>query len=303
MKYFILLIVVIFSLIIVQANDVNNQLNDSSIELNQSDGNISEIEIPNIEIIKFFPKEVKLGDVQFNIQVINNNNEVLDNVFAVISGSGFSTYDVINIEKLGAFEKDYLFVNGYFKESGNINLTIKINQYVYYQQISVIDVEDKNEKTDEEINKEILEKLSKQLEDLKENYTALELQLSEKEDNSYEVSGINLDELKRYLRTVQSDILSENILQAEINIRLAYDEYEYQKDRVDNAKVIPALKRLKENALVFSAIFGAILAFFALSELLKTNSKKIATGVSELARKSRINKKLKKEEKIKKVRS
>lgn len=266
-------------------NTVNETTNQSSFE------NLSKLIVPDLELIKFFPNEVKLGDIQFNIQVKNNNDTSFNDVAAFISGKGFSTYDIIPIDKLGPYEKDYIFVNGNFRESGMINLTIKIDNYIFYEEINVIDVNE--DRSEGEMDLEKLSEISTQLENLKKNYTSLELEISEKKDDGYDISRINLDDVKRYIRLVESNILSGNLEQAEINMKLAYEEYEYQEERVDNLRVIPILTRIKENALIFSAIFGVILTFFALSELIKQKSQRLAKGVVGLAKKERDKKRKK----------
>ncbi|MEK6871397.1 MAG: hypothetical protein AABX16_00670 [Nanoarchaeota archaeon] len=234
-----------------------------------------------LEIIKFFPKEIALGDVAFNIQIKNNRDLTLENVYAFISGSGFSTYAVIPIDTLGPFEKDYIFVNGNVKESGQINLTVRIADYVFNQPIFVVDTTADINTTSEETNQKKLIVLSEQLEQLKKNYSELELEISEKRDMDYDVSGIDLEDLKRYLRDVESFIFIGDAGSASVNFKLANEEYRYQKSKVDKAKIIPVLTRLKENALIFSAIFGSILAFFALSELLKQKSERVYSEIKK----------------------
>jgi len=150
------------------------------------------------------------------------------------------------------------------------------------------------EKTEEELNLERLDNLSRYLEELKKNYTDLEIEIFEKKEEGYDVIDVNLNELKKNIRAIEVDILRKDVNQAEINFKLAQEEYEYQKNKVENARYVPILTRLKENALIFSAIFGSILAFFALSELLKQKSRNIVSGVSQLAHKTKKNKKKRK---------
>ena len=88
--------------------------------------------IEDITITNFIPKEFKLGDGQFSIQVQNNKNETLDYIIAIVSGKGFSTYETIPIDVLDSGDKSYIIISGNFKEAGNINLTIKINREFFY---------------------------------------------------------------------------------------------------------------------------------------------------------------------------
>lgn len=281
MKFIIFALALFFMFIIAGSvyAEENSTIN-SNLSINLSDS------VSDIEIVKFFPKEVKIGDVQFNIQIKNNIDHTFENLNAFISGPGFSTYEIIPIEILEPYEKDYIFVDGNMRESGEINLTIRIEKYTFYQKVSVFDVREFND-SEEEKKLQKLDELLKQLENLKKNYTSLELEISEKKDNNYDVSKINLDDLKRYLRNAESYIITEDIEQAEINLKFALEEYEYQKTRTDNAKVIPTIDRLKETALIFSAIFGSVLAFFALSELLKRKSENVFHGVVNLVKKKK----------------
>ncbi|MEN9625808.1 MAG: hypothetical protein RL557_136 [archaeon] len=277
-------IISIFLLFLTVSAQVNTSAEENA-SLNQT------VELQDIEILKFFPKEVKTGDVAFNIQVKNNLDATFENVYAFISGSGFATYEVIPIETLGPFERDYIFVNGNLKESGSINLTIRIGKYIFYQQLYVFDIEKESENTEEEKKLEQLKELSMKLEDLKKNYTELELVISEKEDRDFDVTDINLEDLKKYIRSTESSILSQEVGEAAINLQLSIEEYKYQKEKVDIAKIIPFSTRIKENALIFSAIFGAILAFFALSELLKTKSQRAYENVTGLVMRGRKKRK------------
>lgn len=130
-----------------------------------------------IEIISFIPQTFKIGDVQFNIKIKNNRNETLNNIIALISGKEFSTYDITPIDSLEENQRDYILVSGNFKESGNITLTIKINEQTFYQNISVInenqaDIDEKLKQQQDKID--TLNNLSQQLQDLKQRYSQLE---------------------------------------------------------------------------------------------------------------------------------
>ena len=236
----------------------------------------------NISITKFIPTEFKVGDVQFNIQVQNNENNSIENIFAIVTGNGFSTYDVIPIEILAPEDKDYIFIIGNFKNPGEINLSIKINNKIFYQKVSVIgenntELEDLIKKQ-EETNK-ILNNLSIELSILKENYSNLENEIADKKENNYDVSKINLDDLKRYLRNAEASILGKDVENAQINIDLAEEEFSYQKSKINNLKKIPLLSRIKENSVLFTAIAGALIMIFTLYELLKNKSEKLVSSV------------------------
>lgn len=294
-KFLILMSIILIleiSLFFAQGNesvDLNNSYNNANINNFSNDSALKS----RIEIIKFFPKEFKLGDAQFNIQVKNNLNETFEGVVASISGKGFSTYGVVPIDLLGPFEKDYIFVNGNFKEVGALNLSIRIKNDFFNQEVNVVDVN--AGKDVEELKKqekiERLENLSKELDILKQNYTNLEIELSEKKNNNYDVSKISLDDLKKYIRSIETDILYENADSAEISLKIAKEEFEYQNTKLSNAQVIPLVTRLKDNALIVSAIVGAILATVALTDIVKRQSSHVINSVGRIKKKKVLRRK------------
>ena len=287
--YLIILLAIILigfiGFIVTQITAQNESSSETANETNQTQ--IADYK-PEIEITRFFPKESNLGNVQFNIQVQNNKNETLENVFAIVKGRGFSTYDVTPIEKLLPNERDYIFVNGNLAEGGEINLSITILKNVFYQKIIVFDVSKKINESEEEKKSERLKEISQELKRLKENYIQLELEISRKKEKNYDLSGVNLEDLKKFVRSIESSVIIKNLENAEANLQLAKEEYSYQKNKVDNAKVIPTLTRIKENALIISAILGAVFALIALSEILKKKTTSTVHLAKKVARKIKI---------------
>jgi len=255
-------------------SDINLTTTNSSLNISL---NSSLVFIPNtsVSIISIIPKNFKLGDTQINIRVQNNDNITKINLVALISGRGFSTYDVIPIESLEPSSKDYILLTGNFREPGNITLTIRIDDNVFKEEMTVINQYVIEKQNEEEQNKQILANLSLEFVNLKQNYITLENEYYYKKDNNYDVSKVNLDQLITYIRTIDSNLLNEDIKNARANIQLASNEYIYQKNKLDSSITISILSRLKENAILFSAIAGAILTFFALSEILKRKSENI----------------------------
>lgn len=252
----------------------------------------------HIVISKFGPQEFKLGDSQFTIQVENQRNEEIRDIIALVSGKGFSTYEVVPIDSLNVGEKGYILVLGNFKETGNINLTIRIENEVYYQIVNVVSDLNKSEELNEIIKQEEkknaeLANLSLQLSEIKIKFNLLEEELSEKKDNDYDVSKINLNDLRSYIRNAQSSILGKDVQGAHINLNLAEDEYEYQKAKVESAKEIPTLNVIKDNAVIFSTLAGAVITFFALLELLRRKEKSITEKLKATIVKSKEVKKKK----------
>src|SRR3989338_1086374 len=233
------------------------------------------VELKGISLYNFFPTETKVGDVQFSIQIKNEGNETINNIIALVSGRGFSSYDIVPIDSLSPGERSYIIAYGNLRESGNITLTLRIDRKIFYKNITVTDPNERVLSNAEEEQKK-LENISQQIEELKTEYASLELEISEKKDQDYDVSSIKLDDLKKFLRDAETSVFSKNLNGAISNLRLAEEEYNYQKNKRDTARTVPTINKIKDYAIIFSAIAGSILAFFAIYELLIRKSMNLA---------------------------
>lgn len=277
-------LIILAGLILSQEN-----LSENTTMTDENYSNLTIEENHSLIIKKIIPETFSVGDSQFSIQVENELNETLTNVFAIITGNGFSTYEIIPIDSLESFEKGYILVNGNFKKEGNISLTIKINSETFYENVSVAGGTSGNETQQEEEKKAILENLTKELNKIKENYDLLEQQINQKKEEKYDISQITIADLKRYIRNAQSGILVGDVQEAELNLNLANEEYNDAKGMVDNAKKIKIsiLTIIKDNAILFSAIAGSVLTFFALYELLKKKKESITSTIKEISKKKK----------------
>ena len=240
----------------------------------------------SISLIKIIPNEFKSGDVQFSLQVQNNNNETVQNLIALVTGNGFSTYDVIPVDSLAKGERGYILVSGNFKNSGNINLSIRINQDIFYRNVVIFSSQNASElEKQEQEKKAILANLSIKLDVLDRGYFSLDSLLSQKKYEGYDVVGISLNDLKIYLRDAEAAILAEDIDTAKIKIKLAEQEYNYQKIKIENVRKISSVSQLKDYAIIFSALAGSIITFFALYELLKQKGKATVSTVKTISKK------------------
>ena len=181
------------------------------------------VELKGISLYNFFPTETKVGDVQFSIQIKNEGNETINNIIALVSGRGFSSYDIVPIDSLSPGERSYIIAYGNLRESGNITLTLRIDRKIFYKNITVTDPNERVLSNAEEEQKK-LENISQQIEELKTEYASLELEISEKKDQDYDVSSIKLDDLKKFLRDAETSIFSKNLNGAISNLRLAEEE-------------------------------------------------------------------------------
>lgn len=253
--------------------------------------NTSQTQITDLRLIHVVPKEFKTGDIQFNLQIENNGTAELSNLVAFITGKGFSTYEIVPIDSLKAGEKSYILVMGNAKEAGEIELTIKINEKVFNRSITVIDtasIEDK-EKLDELEKKDVEKKalvsgLLVQLNDLKANFSTLEKELEAKKDENYDVSSVNLEDLKKLMRDAEAALIKGDSEQGEVSFTLALDEYATQKKKIEEAKEIKKsfTQILRENALLISTFAGSLIALFTLIEILKKKKESLYQKIKEV---------------------
>jgi len=249
----------------------------NNLTVNQTD-NISIVDSPSLVIKHFLPAETKIGDVQLSINVQNLKNETINNVYAYVSGDGFSSYNVVPIDSLKPEEKSYILVSGNFKKAGNINLTIIINQETFYQIVKISD----DSVSTSAYNAALAANLSAELTDLKNKYSELESEVQSKKSDGYDVSGVNLADLKIMLRDAQTNLLSENLVQARVKIDLAQEEYGIQFAKMNNLKKVSLASKLKDNAVLFSTLAGAIITFFTLYELLKRKNEHLKEKIKSI---------------------
>ncbi len=275
----------------ISSTEVAEEQNLSADELTVNETNETEITqepIKDIIFKNFIPKEFKLGNAQFSIQIQSNKNETLSNIAALISGNGFSTYDITPIDSLEFEEKGYILVNGNFKESGLINLTIRVNKEIFYQEVNVLGESEEDLKKAEallkqqEEKKKVLVGLSSKLEALEQNYSDLETQLKKKEEEDYDIKDVKLEDLKKYIRQTQASILGEHLDEARVNLGLAGKELNAVEGKIETLEKLPFMSRFREHLIVFSSIAGAVITFFALYELLKKKGKEAVTTIGNI---------------------
>lgn len=163
-------------------------------------------------------------------------------------------------------------------------------QKTFYQNVTVIDPNAIDESAQERLNREkieMLNSLSVQLSGLEKNYTLLESEILTKKNENYDVSQINLGDLKSYIRNTESNALSGNVDSAKVNFQLALEEYNYQKNKLENAPAISSVDVIKSYALIFTTLAGAFIMIFTLYELLKKKSERVVSTIGSVKGKFR----------------
>jgi len=278
-------------------NDTNDTYTPPPAEEDQPEPE----EPPKIDfsVTKFVPSEFKVGDVQFNMQVWNIGNVELEDLIALVSGKGFSTYSIIPIDRLSPGQSSYSIVMGNFKEQGNITLMIKIKDKTFYKKVEVIDPnyiseEEKQRQIEEQRKAEEEAKnarqaritnLTNELKILESNYTQLETLLNQKKAAKYDVSEVSLADLKDLLREARADIITENLAGAMANLDLAKIEQADQRNKLDNAQIIKVsiLNLIRNNLLLISSVAAAIITLFTFYEFTKKKQQQLRDQVKTTA--------------------
>lgn len=260
----------------------------------------------NYNLTSFTPKEFKVGDVQFNIQVQNTGNTELKNLMAFISGKGLSSYDITPIDVLKPGEKSYILMTGNLREEGDIPITIRINDKTFTQVIKVIDPNSgvnnaalKAMQEKETGKKAAVAILSQQFEELNKNYTSLDQDYFNKKKENYDLSGISLEDLKKFLRNAQSSIIAVDSEQANISLTLAFNEYNYQKNKLDQAQKIETsfLDAIKNNVGLLSAIATGIITLFGFYEFVMKKKDTVSEKLKSIKKTEKKEEEKKEEEK------
>jgi len=138
--------------------------------------------------------------------------------------------------------------------------------------------------TKEVEKKALVSGLLVQLNDLKANFTMLEKELETKKDENYDVSSVNLDDLKKLVRDAEAALIKGDSEQGEVSFTLALDEYKNQKIKIEEAKKIKKsfTQILRENALLISTFAGSLIALFTLIEILKKKKESLYQKIKEV---------------------
>ncbi|MDO8642288.1 MAG: hypothetical protein Q7R76_01705 [Candidatus Woesearchaeota archaeon] len=263
-------------------------------------------EIIDFELVNVTPDDAQTGDVLLKIMIKNSGNTKLENLVPVVVARGFSTYDTIPLKSLTPFRVGELFVSGHIADAGDILLTIKINDKIFYDTIKVIEKESVSaqERLATEVAREKeIGNFTAQVAALKTNYDALEQEVREKK-KGYDLSDIKLDDLKKYLLAADAAAVNRDLEKLKTNVIQARGEYVDQKERLAAAQKKSFMSVIRDNIIFISAIAGGIVTIFAGYELLKKKQQGIVEKIKEIKTKTaarRENKKAGKEKKQKKA--
>jgi hypothetical protein len=231
------------------------------------------------------PEKTKPGDVILNIIVTNTGTTTLNNLIPLIVARGFSSYDVVPIQALNAGETGTAFVSGNFAQEGEILLTVKINDKIFHDKVTVEEPKQatsaKAQKAQEAAKAQALKTLSAELEELSKKYDSLNEDISAKKDR-YDTSEVSLTDLKKYIASARSTLVAGEAEKTNISIILAEREYEDQLELLEAAPKKPFVSKIKDNAILISAIAGAIITIITLLEILKKKKEGLYQRIKEI---------------------
>jgi hypothetical protein len=239
----------------------------------------------DVNLVDFFPKQINVGDSQLNLYVENTGNQDLNSLMAIITGEGISTYDVTPIETLKPDQKSYIIARINAKESGMIDLQIKILDDVFERKIAVRNPEEEQgaieQQREEERRKERLDAAAKQLSNLTDEYDSLEELYYAKKNQGFDLASIDLKDAKGYLRDAQAGYTKGDVDATEASLVILRNELNDLSALLEN---VQKPKRsfgqwIKDNStfvVTFGYILGIIISLFTIIELVKKNKASLA---------------------------
>ncbi|MSS75056.1 hypothetical protein EXS73_02485 [Candidatus Pacearchaeota archaeon] len=226
---------------------------------------------PQLEVFKLVPDMFHAGDMQFSILFVNNGTAPLYTSSVGVYYPGFASYSVSVLEELAPGAKGFVLLSGRFEKAGEGNLTINVNSDTFILPITVVAATGGIVKSEEVLEAQ-LGNVSVHLREVKQRYILLERDLAMKGKERYAIDSLSLDDAKAYLRDAEAALIRREPLEAQAGLALAEDELALRALQLSVVEKKSLLDSLKENAVLFSTLGGALVMFFTLYELLKKKS-------------------------------
>lgn len=227
--------------------------------------------VPQLLVLKLVPDMFRAGDMQFSILFLNNGSAPFSTSSVGLTYPGFASYSVSVLDELGPGAKGFVLVSGKFEQEGSGNMTIQVGAISFVVPL-VVSAGAKGIVSSESLLDAHLSNVSAQLREVKQRYALLEQELATKRKEGYALGGISLDDAKVYLRDAEAALIRREPLEAQAGLALAEDELGLRSLQLSVVEKKSLLDTLKENAVLFSTLGGALVMFFTLYELLKKKS-------------------------------
>lgn len=281
-KEFIFLLIVLVTCTLGSAEEVTNAsllpFNQSNVSFEPASffgsSNVSmnvTPSAPQLLVVKVVPELLRTGDVQFSILFVNNGTAPFYTSTVGLVYPGFASYSVSVLDELAPGAKGFVLVSGKFEEAGTGNLTVQVGSASFLFPIHIrpalVGIVNSAK-----VLQEQLEAVSLELDEVKKRYALLEQERTTKVKERYAVSSILLDDAKDYLRDAEAALIRQEPLEARVALALVEDELALRSLQLSVVEKKSFLDTLKENAVLFSTLGGALVMFFTLYELLKKKS-------------------------------
>lgn len=263
-----------FLLVSVSATSENLSIAEQNTSLQRNEtapsnsSSVSFFPVRSVSLVRITPDSFTQGDAQFTLVLRNNGTEALYSLVPVLAGTGFASYEITPLERLEVNGTGYILVRGLFQQAGNVTLSIRIGEQIFSLSVFIRSLTS----LALPVSPLDLTNLTERLTSLKRTYESLEALRTTKANQGYDVSDIHLDEAKKLLREAESSLLLKEGEQALVKLTLAQEELIQQDGKLAVVQPTSLSAQLKENAVLFSTLAGALLTFFTLYELLKKKS-------------------------------
>ncbi len=225
-------------------------------------------------IVSYFPASLQLKENQVTFIVENKGSQPIKDISAKVVGEGIQHLSSTTISRLKPGEQDSLTVRMNVLKDGEITASVKIDEKIFPVTFAVAE--------QVKVNKEEVEL---KLKELKQKLQAQEDLYYEKKAENYIVAEIfeNIKATKKQLQDAQQQILTNNLLEAKVNVDLAgpaIEDITYRLADAQKPKQTPLLW-LKENAVAITAIIAAVGTLSGVAVKVTKGAKKLGEDVKE----------------------
>ena len=227
-----------------------------------------------INIASYFPTSLQLKENQVTFLVTNEGAETIKDISAKLIGEGIQHLSSTTISRLKPGEQDSLTVKLNVLKEGQVTASVKIDEKIFPLTFAVAE--------QVKVNKEELEL---KLADLKKKLQEQEDLYYEKKAENYLVAEVfeNIKATKKQLQDAQQQLLTNNLLEAKVNVDLAgptIGDITYRLEDAKQPKQTPLLW-LKENAVAITAIIAAVGTLSGLAVKVTKGAQKLGGDVKE----------------------
>ena len=225
-------------------------------------------------IVSYFPASLQLKENQVTFIVENKGPQPIKDISAKVVGEGIQHLSSTTISRLKPGEQDSLTVRMNVLKDGEITASVKIDEKIFPVTFAVAE--------QVKVNKEELEL---KLADLKKRLQEQEDLYYVKKAENYLVAEAfdNIKATKKQLQDAQQQLLTNNLLEAKVNVDMAgpaIEDITYRLADAQKPKQTPLLW-LKENAVAITAIIAAVGTLSGLAVKVTKGAQKLGGDVKE----------------------